>query len=84
MTKSYLILPVSEIPNINFEEVYETSENTLRFSNDNQYTFVKYNMGDRPSIYSEGNIEYNYFEILEILNTDSNWKSDNSLPIVEE
>ena len=42
--RRFLVIPVSEIPNINFNEIEETSAETLRFSLDGTKTFVKYNV----------------------------------------
>jgi hypothetical protein len=40
--RHYVIMDVSEISKLEFSEVMETSEDTLRFSNDGTKTFVKY------------------------------------------
>ena len=42
MERNYMIFNVSELPNINFEEVLETSEESIRKSVDKQKTFVKW------------------------------------------
>ena len=47
MNKRYVIFSVSELPLINFDEVLETSVDTLRYSIDRSLTFVKY-IGDMP------------------------------------
>ena len=73
-TKKYVIFDMSEIDKINFNEVMETSKDTLRISNSN-LSFVKY-IGDMPpSIESleTKSIEYSYDEILDILSSDD-WK----------
>ena len=69
----YLIFNISEIDKVNFEEVRETSKDTLRISIDGTKTFVKWEEDITPSFVStlttaEGT--YNYEEIIEILNTD--------------
>jgi len=40
--KRYLIIPTDITSSINFNEVMETSVNTLRISSDGKQTFVKY------------------------------------------
>ena len=66
-----MIFNVSELSNINFNEVLETSEETVRKSVDETKTFVKWD-GDMPECVStlttkEG--PYTYEEILQILST---------------
>ena len=75
-----MIFNVSELPNINFEEVLETSVDTVRKSVDGTKTFVKWE-GAVPSCLSllttkEG--PYNTGEIVVIMNSPD-WKR--SLPI---
>ena len=43
----FVILDSSEVPSINFDEVLETSADTLRYSLDGTQTFVKYT-GNKP------------------------------------
>jgi hypothetical protein len=67
--RKFMIFNVSELPNINFEEVLETSTDTVRKSVDETKTFVKWD-GAMPACVSnlatkEG--PYTYDEILEIL-----------------
>ena len=47
MERKFIIFNVSELPNINFNEVLETSIDTVRKSVDNTKTFVKW-YGDTP------------------------------------
>ena len=47
MERNYIVFNVSEINKIDFNEVLETSADTLRKSVDEQLTFVKYN-GEMP------------------------------------
>lgn len=42
MERKYVIFNVSELGNIDFNEVLETSANTVRRSIDGQWTFVKW------------------------------------------
>lgn len=71
METTYIIFNVSELPNINFTEVLETSVDTVRKSVDGQKTFVKWE-GDMPNCViflttKEG--PYTHLEILGILQT---------------
>lgn len=66
-----MIFNVSELSNINFNEVLETSIDTVRKSVDETKTFVKWD-GEMPECVStlttkEG--PYTYDEILQILST---------------
>ena len=67
----YVIFNVSELPNINFEEVLETSIDTVRKSVDETKTFVKWNGQIPSSVQSLQTKEgpYTYDEILQILST---------------
>ena len=72
--RSFMIFNVSELPNIDFTQVLETSEETVRKSVDETKTFVKWD-GEIPECVStlttkEG--PYTYDEILTILST-SEW-----------
>jgi hypothetical protein len=72
--RSFMIFNVSELPNIDFTQVLETSEETVRKSVDETKTFVKWD-GEMPECVStlttkEG--PYTYDEILTILST-SEW-----------
>ena len=69
----YIIFNISEIDKVNFDEVRETSKDTLRLSIDCTKTFVKWEEDETPSFVStlttaEGT--YTHEEILEILSTD--------------
>lgn len=69
----YLIFNISEIDKINFDEIKETSKETIRISIDGTKTFIKWDEYEEPSFVNtlttaEG--PYTYEEILEILNTD--------------
>ena len=73
-TRKYVVIPTSEIVNVNFAEVLETAPNTCRYNVDGTKTFVKYE-GDMPvSVSSIAGIsqEYTYDEILALLST-SEW-----------
>jgi len=70
---NYVIIDSSEVNSVDFDQVAETSADTLRYSLNGTKTFVKYE-GDQPSFLS-GKQEYNNSEILAILATDE-WTSD--------
>jgi hypothetical protein len=78
LPKKYIIFDCNEIYKINFSQVLETSELTLKKSIDGTKTFLKY-QGDMPSSIVSLNsksIEYTHEEILSILTT-SEWYSPN-------
>ena len=73
-TRKYVIIPATEINNIDFSEVLETSVDTCRYSVDGTQTFIKYE-GTIPtsvSAISTKSQEYSHSEILEIL-SDEDW-----------
>jgi hypothetical protein len=72
--REFMIFNVSELTNIDFTQVHETSIDTVRRSVDGTKTFVKWD-GETPSSVlslttSEG--PFTYDEILEVLST-SEW-----------
>jgi hypothetical protein len=71
---TYCIIDASEVSSVDFEQVAETSADTLRYSTDGTKTFVKYE-GEQPSFLS-GKTEYTNSEILAILATDEWTPSD--------
>lgn len=73
MPKNYVIIDASEVSSVDFDQVAETSANTLRYSLDGTKTFVKYE-GTQPSFLS-GKTEYTHSEILTIL-AGGEWSSD--------
>lgn len=69
--REFMIFNVSELNQINFNEVLETSIDTVRKSVDGTKTFVKWD-GDIPSCVSNLTTKegpYTYSEILDILAT---------------
>ena len=71
-SKSYIIFNVSEIDQIDFNQVLETSAETLRKSIDETLTFVKYDGDTIPSsveVLTTKQGPYTHAEILEILST---------------
>ena len=63
-------VPSSELSNIYFSQVLETSASTLRYSLDSSEFLLKFE-GETPS-FLEGKTEYDYSAIMDILN-GSNW-----------
>jgi hypothetical protein len=79
--REYLIIPVSELTKVNFDEVLETSAETVRKSIDQTKTFVKWD-GETPAFVAtisgaEG--PYTYSEILDVL-TGVEWTSTGLYP----
>ena len=67
-----MIFNVSELPNINFNEVEETSIDTIRVSVDGTKTFVKWDGETIPPSVDSLTTKtgpYTYSEILQILST---------------
>jgi len=78
--RKFMIFSVTELDQINFTQVCETSADTVRKSVDGTKTFVKWE-GSMPECVSELTTKegpYTYEEILEILATEE-WTP--SLPI---
>lgn len=81
--RHFMIFSVTELPNIDFTQVQETSIDTVRKSVDETKTFVKWDGDIIPSSVEalttkEG--PYTYEEILIILSTEE-WTNPN--PIIE-
>ena len=75
MDKKFVILNTSEISNIDFSQVLETSADMLRYNNDRTKTFVKY-IGSQPS-FLLGKTEYTINEIKSILDdVNGEWYID--------
>ena len=62
---NYVIIDSSEVNSVDFDQVAETSADTLRYSLDGTKTFVKYE-GTQP-FFLLGKTEYDNEEILTIL-----------------
>ena len=69
----YVIINVSDVASVDFDQVIETSPDTLRYSLDGTKTFVKF-YGDTPS-FLIGETQYTREEILNILN-GSEWSPE--------
>lgn len=69
--RNFMIFNTSELDNIDFEQVLETSAETVRKSLDGNLTFVKWDGETIPSSVANlttKNGPYSYEEMLEILN----------------
>ena len=71
--KTFVIIDASEVSSVDFNQVSETSADTLRYSLDGTKTFVKYE-GTQP-FFLLGKTEYTHSEILSILRGPE-WVSD--------
>ena len=77
--RKYIIFNVSELGSVDFNEVLETSADSVRKSLDETKTFVKYE-GDMPSSVSaltSKTSEYSHSEILTVL-AGSEWTDPNA------
>ena len=72
--RHYMIFNVNELSTIDFNEVMETSIDTVRKSVDENYTFVKYEGDEPPTVaaLTTKTGSYTHSEILTILAT-SEW-----------
>ena len=70
MSRKYVIISKDDVSSIDFDQVFETSANTLRYSIDDSQTFVKFE-GDTPS-FLDGKTQYSHSEMLTIL-SGSDW-----------
>ena len=79
--RNFMILNVSELPNIDFTQVLETSEDTVRKSIDETKTFVKWNGEITPSSVDSLTTKegpYSYTEMLDIL-SQPEWTSNDGM-----
>ena len=74
--KTYCIINSSDVSSVDFDQVLETSSDTLRYSVDGTKTFVKYEDGQPSFLW--GKTEYTHEEILEVLATHE-WTSDEEI-----
>ena len=74
--RRFVIFSVTELNQINFNQVFEESASTIRKSADLTKTFVKYDMPQPSSVaaLTTKSQEYTYEEILQILATPE-WTS---------
>ena len=74
MSRKYVIINANEVSSVNFDQVDETSADTVRYSVDGSKTFVKFDSDTTPS-FLDGKTQYSHSEILTILATDE-WTPD--------
>jgi hypothetical protein len=75
--RTYTILNISDLVNVDFSQVGETNENTIRRSIDETQFVIKYNT--TPTFISDGSVipvqVLNHTEVLDLMNT-SKWSED--------
>jgi len=71
--KKYATVDASDVSSVDFNQVIQTSADTLRYSIDGSLALLKYE-GEKPSFLS-GKTEYSHEEILTIL-SGPEWTSD--------
>jgi len=78
--RKFIIFPISELSKVDFDQVVETSADTVRKSTDGTKTFVKWDNLEPSFVSTLENAEgpYTYQEILEILSTEE-WTSESEL-----
>ena len=74
--RNYVIIDASEVSSVDFDQVLETSADTLRYNLAGSQTFVKFE-GDTPS-FLEGKTTYTHSEILTIL-SGSEWTDPDAI-----
>ena len=72
MSRKYCIIDADDVANVNFDQVFETSAETLRYNNEETQTFVKYE-GAKPR-FLYGKDTYTHSQMLDIL-AGSDWTS---------
>jgi len=74
--RKYVIINADEVDSVNFDQVDETSEHTLRYNIDpaGTKTSVKFDSDTTP-LFLVGKTQYTHSEILAILATDE-WTPD--------
>jgi hypothetical protein len=79
--REFMIFNVSELPLIDFTQVHETSQDTVRRSVDGTLTFVKWDGATPPSVEALTTKQgpYTYDEILVIL-SGPEWTSNEMIP----
>jgi len=65
MSRNYVIIDASEVSSVDFDQVLETSADTLRYNLAGTKTFVKFE-GETPSFLAS-KTQYTHSEMLEIL-----------------
>jgi hypothetical protein len=77
MDTKYIIFNSSELDKINFDEVLETSADTVRLSLDGSKTFVKYTSDNIPASVSNLTTKEGPFDVIEMNVTlgNADWMS---------
>lgn len=73
--KNYVIIDADRVSSIDFNQVLETSAETLRYSLDASQTFIKYE-STRPDFLDEDDIALTHAEILDVLSHEDWTSSD--------
>ena len=63
----YVLILAEQVSEVDFNQVLQTSEETLRYNNDRSQALLKF-VGDTPS-FLEGKRIYDYESIMEILDS---------------
>jgi len=71
--RKYVIITASDVSSVDFNQVSETSADTLRYNNDKTKTFVKFT-GETPS-FLNGKTQYNHSEMSTEL-SKAEWQGD--------
>ena len=74
--RNYVIIDASEVSSVDFNQVLETSADTLRYNLAGTQTFVKFD-GDTPS-FLEGKTALDRSEMLTLL-ANEEWSSDDPI-----
>lgn len=74
MSRKYVIINANEVSSVNFDQVDETSADTIRYSVDGTKTFVKFDTDTTPS-FLDSKTQYSHSEILTIL-SGPEWTSE--------
>lgn len=69
MSRQYVILNASEVDSVNFDDVLETSVDTLRYSVDGSETFVKYEGAKPRCLYGKDTLSHT--AMLTVLNGEA-------------
>jgi hypothetical protein len=75
--RTYVIIDASEVSSVDFDQVLQTSADTLRYSVDGTKTLLKYE-GTQP-FFLLGKTEYTHEEILPIMQS-AEWSDPDAQP----
>ena len=65
--RKYVIIPLGKVEDINYDEIVQKNVQSLRLSEDGEYTLVKFDTDSTPS-FLNGFTQYSHTEILAVLN----------------